>query len=121
APLIAGNDLRNMTNAAKQILTNEAVIAVDQDPAGKQGYKVRDNGDQEVWVKPLSDGSMAVLLLNRGPEQAFITVTAEKAGLPEADYYKETNLWSHQTKRTDDLVRASVASHGVAMFRIWPK
>jgi alpha-galactosidase len=121
APLIAGNDLRHMSDATKNILENKAVIAVDQDPAGKEGRKAVDNGNQEVWVKPLSDGSMAVLLLNRGPQRAFMTVTAEQAGLPKAGYYKEKNLWTGKTSRTDDLIRGSVASHGVVMFRVWPK
>jgi alpha-galactosidase len=121
APLIAGNDLRHMSPETKSILENKAIIAVDQDPKGVQGHKAVDNGDQEVLVKPLSDGSMAVLLFNRGSERTFMTATAKQAGLPKADYYKETNLWTHQSKRTDDLIRASVPSHGVAMFRVWPK
>ncbi|HKJ44878.1 MAG TPA: glycoside hydrolase family 27 protein [Balneolales bacterium] len=121
APLIAGNDLRHMSDATKSILENKDVIAVDQDPKGVQGHKVLDHGDQEVWVKPLADGSEAVLLLNRGSEGAFMTVTAEKAGLKKAVYYKMKDLWSKRTKRTDDLIRAYVRSHGVAMFRVWPE
>jgi alpha-galactosidase len=121
APLIAGNDLRDMSPETKSILENKAVIAVDQDPKGIEGHKVIDQGDQEVWVKPLHDGSMAVLLLNRGPKKAFMTATAEQVGLPKANYYKETNLWTHHSKRTDDLIRGQVPSHGVLMFRVWPK
>jgi alpha-galactosidase len=121
APLIAGNDLRHMSDATKQILENKAVIAVDQDSAGKEGHKAVDMGDQEVWVKPLSDGSMAVLLLNRGPARAFMTVTAEQAGLSKADYYKEKNLWTGKTTRTDDLIRGWVPSHGVLFYRVWPQ
>jgi alpha-galactosidase len=121
APLIAGTDLRHMSAATKRILENKAVIAVDQDPKGVEGHKVMDNGDQEVWVKSLSDGSEAVLLLNRGPQRTFMTAIAEQAGLPKANYYKETNLWTGRTKRTDDLIRAYVPSHGVVMYRIWPK
>ena len=126
APLIAGNDLRHMTEATRETLTNKAVTAVDQDPAGKEGYKIADKGDQEVWVKPMSDGSYAVLLLNRGQEPAFMTTTAEQVGLPKATSYKVVNLWDqgnpHQPKSytTDDLIRSPVASHGVAMFRVWP-
>jgi alpha-galactosidase len=121
APLIAGNDLRHMSAATKNILENKAVIAIDQDPKGVEGHKAVDDGSQEVWVKPLSDGSEAVLLLNRGPKRAFMTVTAEQAGLKKASYYKETNLWTHKSKRTDNLIRGYVPSHGVLMFRVWPK
>ncbi|HSF99750.1 MAG TPA: alpha-galactosidase, partial [Vicinamibacterales bacterium] len=66
APLMAGNDLRSMTPETRDILTNREVIAVDQDPLGRQGRKVRDDGDVEVWARELADGSRAVALLNRG-------------------------------------------------------
>lgn len=127
APLIAGNDLFHMTEDTRKILMNKEVIAVNQDPAGKQGYKVSDDGNQEVWVKPMSDGSYAVLLLNRGEERAFMTTTVEKVGLSKADSYKVVNLWEqgnrYQPKSysTNDLIRSSVSSHGVAMFRVWPE
>jgi alpha-galactosidase len=127
APLIAGNDLLHMTETTREILTNKDVIAVNQDPAGKQGYKVSDNGDEEVWVKPMSDGSFAVLLLNRGADRAFMTTTVEEVGLSKAASYKVVNLWDQGTRyrdksySTNDLIRSSVASHGVAMFRVWPE
>ncbi len=66
APLIAGNDLKNMTPEIKEILTNKEVIAVNQDPLGMQGRRVRKNGDADVWAKQLKDGSRAVVLFNRG-------------------------------------------------------
>lgn len=127
APLISGNDLFHMTEPTRDILTNKDVIAVNQDAAGKQGYKVADNGDQEVWVKPMSDGSFAVLLLNRGENRAFMTTTVEEVGLSKAASYKVDNLWDkgnryqEKTYSTNDLIRSSVASHGVAMFRVWPE
>ena len=127
APLIAGNDLFHMTEPTREILTNKEVIAVNQDPAGKQGYKVSDDGDQEVWVKPMSDGSFAVLLLNRGKDGAFMMTAVEQVGLQKAASYKVVNLWSQgnryqeKTYSTNDLIRSSVPSHGVAMFRVWPE
>ncbi|MDQ2863866.1 MAG: alpha-galactosidase, partial [Bacteroidota bacterium] len=111
----------------RDILTNKEVIAVSQDPAGKQGYKVADNGDQEVWVKPMSDGSFAVLLLNRGEDRAFMTATVEEVGLSKSASYKVVNLWNQgsrnqeKTYSTNDLIRSSVPSHGVAMFRVYPE
>lgn len=125
APLIAGNDLLHMTEATRDILTNKEVIAVNQDPAGKQGYKVSDNGVQEVWVKPISDGSFAVLLLNRSDDRAFMTTTVEEVGLQKEGSYKVVNLWDQgnryqaKTYSTNNLIPSSVASHGVAMFRVW--
>lgn len=65
APLIAGNDLRNMTKETIDILTNKEVIAIDQDELGIQGYKMLDFGDLEIWVKPLKNMELAVCFLNR--------------------------------------------------------
>lgn len=89
APLIAGNDLRTMDEVTREILTNKEVIAVNQDPLGIQCIKVRDDGDQEVYVKPLANGDYAVALLNRGESAAKIRVTAEEIGFsvkPESGY-----------------------------------
>jgi len=72
APLIAGNDVRNMSDEIREILTNTEVIAVDQDSLGIQGRKVRDDGDFEVWSKPLRDGSRAVVLLDLSSDDTEI-------------------------------------------------
>src|SRR5438876_3896534 len=66
APLIAGNDLRNMRPEIQNILTNKEVIAVDQDSLGREGERVGKDGSLEVWAKQLKDGSRAVVLFNRG-------------------------------------------------------
>jgi alpha-galactosidase len=121
APPIAGNDLRYMNNTTKNILTNKEVIAVDQDPAGIQGHKTIDNDDQEVWVKPLSDGSKALLFLNRGETPAFMTINVSAIGLHCSDQCKIRNLWQHKSYTSEGLIRAKVPGHGVAMFRVWPE
>lgn len=69
APLIMGNDLRNVPDDAKAILLNEEVIAVDQDPLGQMGLRVSPKGDTEVWARNLSNGDVAVALLNKGEGQ----------------------------------------------------
>ncbi len=66
APLIAGNDLRDMSPETAAVLTRREVIAVDQDPLGIQGFRHKKSGDLEVWVRPLADGHWAVAFLNRG-------------------------------------------------------
>jgi alpha-galactosidase len=119
APLIAGNDLRHMSNKTLSILTNKDVIAIDQDPAGKEGYKLKDQGDREIWVKALADGDWAVLLLNRGEESAFMTMKLKDIAIKKSESYLVRDLWSHkQEKRTDGLIRSDVPSHGVKMYRI---
>src|SRR5712691_3565878 len=66
APLIAGNDVRTLAAATRDILENREVLAVDQDSLGAQGTIVWERPPElQVWMKPLQDGSRAVVLLNR--------------------------------------------------------
>ena len=95
APLLAGNDIRSMTDSIKQILMNKEVIAIDQDKAGVQGAAARMDGDcslagrggqqtkipcQEVWKKPLAQG-VAVGLFNRGDATAKMTVNRARMAM----------------------------------------
>src|SRR5256885_4098802 len=77
APLIAGNDVRNMRAEIQEVLTNPEVIAVDQDPLGFQANLAGDIGNGlQVWYKPIAgSGARAVGLLNRGPASATMTVS----------------------------------------------
>jgi len=122
APLIAGNDIRSMRPAIKKILTNREVIAVNQDWGGKQGFKLRDDGDIEVWVKPMSDGSQAVVLFNRGgaDEPVSITVTPRELGLSAAKNFTARDLWRHTDHAVTKELRAIVPSHNAAMFLVRP-
>eukprot|EP00054_Salpingoeca_dolichothecata_P008738 m.49531 g.49531 ORF g.49531 m.49531 type:complete len:513 (+) comp17928_c0_seq1:21-1559(+) len=65
APLIMGNDLRNLTSSHVPILLNKDAIAVNQDAKGEQGLRLSAKGAQEVWARNLSDGSVAVGLFNK--------------------------------------------------------
>jgi alpha-galactosidase len=65
APLIAGNDLTQMDLVSKDILINQDMIDIDQDRLGKQGYKIKDYGEVEVYYKPLSNSDMAICFFNR--------------------------------------------------------
>jgi alpha-galactosidase len=121
APLIAGNDLRSMRPEIHHILTNKEVIAVNQDPLGSQGRRVRKDGDLEVWAKQLSDGSRAVILFNRGPSEQNMMVTWEEIGYPDHLTAAVRDLWQHQDlPRTTGKFGATVPSHGVVMVTIKP-
>jgi alpha-galactosidase len=121
APLIAGNDLRSMSNEIRDILTNEEVIAVDQDPAGIQGTRVVDNGDLEVWMKPLcrhEGPEKAVALLNRRSNSADISVSFDAIGISGSATVRD--LWAHQDLgQYSDSFSANVPSHGVVMVKIF--
>lgn len=118
APLLAGNDLRTMSGATKETLTNREVIAVDQDALGIQGRKVRDDGAEEVWAKPLSGGAIAVVLLNRGDAPVRIRFEWTELGWP-ARSVAVRDLWlKREMGSFRDGYSAEVAPHGAVMLRL---
>lgn len=120
APIILGNDIRTMSDQTHGILTNEEVIAVNQDPAGVQGSRVTDNGDLEVWMKPLCtlDGpEKAVVLLNRSGSSAEISVSLSNIGITGSATVRD--LWAHEDLGVfQNEFSAEVPSHGVVMLKI---
>ena len=117
APLLAGNDIRTMSDGTKSILLNKEVIAIDQDPAGKQASPVK-NGEWETWVKPLADGSVAVGVVNLGSSAAVAKVTAGDI-LPAKKVKVARDLWSHtEVKFTNGIYSSEVPSHGILMLRV---
>ena len=121
APLISGNDLREMRPEIHDILTNKEVIAVNQDPLGRQGERVWKNGDLEVWAKQLKDGSRAVLLLNRSSVQQEISAKWEDIGYPGQLGAAIRDLWQH--KELGKFTRkfsVPVVSHGVVVVTVKP-
>jgi alpha-galactosidase len=118
SPLLLGNDLRSVSAGTLGILRNADVIAVNQDWGGSQGRRVVDNGDTEVWAKPMSDGSVAVALFNRGSGTASASASTSVLGLGGSSTYQLKNLWTGATSSTTGAISASVPAHGVAMFRV---
>ena len=121
APMLAGNDLRSMTAETHDILTNKDVIAVDQDPLGIQGHRVKKDGNSEIWAKQMADGSRSVVLFNRGAAAASITVQWTDIGYPESLNASVRDLWVHEDLgKHQSKLTASVPSHGVVMVSIKP-
>jgi alpha-galactosidase len=134
APLLAGNDLRNMTAATKAILTNRAMIAVDQDPLGQQGYRVSPaqdhfrvtpSGDHqpaskqglEVFLKPLSGGDTVVCLLNRSEQEMKLDFAWKDYGIGGVHAIRD--LWKNQDAGTTaGPYRATIGRHQVIMLRL---
>ena len=117
APLLAGNDIRKMSDATKSILLNKEVIAVDQDPLGKQASPVK-NGNLETWVKPLKDGGVAVGVVNLDNAPGTATVKASDLGL-KGSVRSARDLWTHKEVKFDNgAYSASVPAHGVIMLRV---
>jgi alpha-galactosidase len=117
APLLAGNDLRNMTPETLAILTNREVIAVDQDKLGKQGQQAWKSGDQEIWTRPLSGGATAVAVFNRAKEEAKVTI--KWADLKIAKKKVVRDLWLHKDVSAEGPeYSVTVPGHGVVMLRV---
>jgi alpha-galactosidase len=115
APLLAGNDLSKMNPETAQILTNREVIAIDQDPLGKQGDRVSAVGPVEIWAKPLKGGAKAIGLFNRDDTALPITLRLSDvgftAGAKARDVWQAKDLGKLQAAYT-----ATVPRHGVALL-----
>lgn len=121
APLLVGNDVAHMSDETKSILENKDVIAIDQDPLGIQGHRVKRENGLEVWSKQLADGGRAVVLLNRSAAEAPIGVEWTDIGYPNHLSATVKDLWSGKT--TSDQrggYTAQVPSHAVVMIRVTP-
>ena len=120
APLMAGNDVRTLPVATRDMLTNKEVIAVDQDSMGVQGMLVQEPApDLQVWSKPLADGSRAVVLFNRSALQTVIAASWRAIGLRGSARVRD--LWTHTDVGVmTDRFSATVPAHGVVMVRVTP-
>jgi len=116
APLLAGNDLSTMTPETTAILTNHEIIAVDQDPAGVQGDRVKVEGGLEIWAKPLAGGAKAVGLFNLSDQPAYLEVKFSELGF--AGPVKARDLWEAKDLGALGAYKVQVPAHGVVMLRV---
>ena len=133
APLLLGCDLAQMDAFTLGLLTNNEVLAVNQDPLGKQATRVYDGVRYQVWAKELVDGSLAVGIFNIGkdsPTEAFnwtneeqkldITVGATQIGI--SGTHKVRDLWRQTDIGTfNEYFGAQVPEHGVVLLRLTPE
>jgi len=131
APLIAGNDIRNMSKETIEILTNKEVIAVNQDSLGIQGFKYSTEDSLETWFKPLSKDEWTVCFLNRSSETRTMDFVWEDYKIADEFSKREINfeevifnirdLWIKKNiGTTDKKFSAQVKSHDVLMLRLTP-
>ncbi len=119
APLLAGNDLPNMTPEVRAILMNRDVIAIDQDGLGQEGARVYSDGEVDVWTRHLSGGALAIAVLNAGSDR-YTThpfhLSLAKLGLHGPQ--KGKDLWTgKQVTLTDDMP-LELPSHDITLVRI---
>jgi alpha-galactosidase len=121
APLLAGNDLPHMSREVLKILTNGEVIALDQDPLGKQARHVYSEGEVAVWVKPLADGGHAIAIINAGQSRVAthpFHLNLAKLGMPQTpSKMTGKNLWTGQKVELYDGVPLEIPRHDILLVR----
>ncbi len=114
-PLLIGCDLENMDDFTLSLLTNDEVIAINQDPLGRQASRLVVDGKLEVWAKEMEDGSMAVGLFNRGIFPEKMTLDWQRLGLSGEqtvrDVWRQQDLGVYKKSFTTDL-----PAHGVRLI-----
>ncbi|MFF7251098.1 NPCBM/NEW2 domain-containing protein [Embleya sp. NPDC008237] len=121
APLLIGTDLRTASPETFGILANADVIAVDQDPLGKQGTVVANSGGLVVMVKELANGDRAVSLTNETWTTATVSTTTDALGIGNRGPYRLKDLWTKAVStNTTGTISASVPSHATVAYRITP-
>jgi alpha-galactosidase len=118
APLMAGNDLRTMSEDTRAILTNRDVIAIDQDALGREATRVFEKDGVEVWTRPLADGAVAVGIFNRNAEARPADFSWAQAGIPAVPAAVR-DLWRHEAvAAVAGGYSGNVPGHGVVMLRV---
>jgi alpha-galactosidase len=119
APLFAGNDLRNMSAETIAILTNEEIIAIDQDPLGITGHKVIDEWEFEVFEKKLANGAVAYCFFNRKRER--VSMTFDWDTIEVGDGYQIRDLWKFENiGTTAEPIELEIPGHGVVHVKLTP-
>ncbi|WP_394841883.1 NPCBM/NEW2 domain-containing protein [Pendulispora brunnea] len=118
APLLLGNDIRAIDAETLRIVGEREVIAIDQDPLGRPGDRLRTDGDREVWTRHLAGGDVAVALFNRGVVATEIRTDAQEIGLPAGTGYQVRDVWGKRDFRSNGGISALVEPHGVALYRV---
>lgn len=117
APLIAGNDIRNMDAATQTILKNANLIAINQDSLGLQATQVSFDGTRRVLAKRLSNGDVAVALFNQGNSTTTISTTAAAVGKSGTSFTLR-DAWTNATSTSTGTISASVPPHGTVVYRV---
>lgn len=131
APLIAGNDLRDMSPEVRDILTNKELIAIDQDPLGIQGFKYLVKDNWEIWAKPLDKGDLALCFLNRTLEPVKVDLDWKKYPVKDDEFhyyylfneneYKIRDLWlKKEIGTTAKPFSTQIGAHDVIVLRLSP-
>jgi alpha-galactosidase len=120
SPLLAGNNLTELTPEVTAILTNKEVLAIDQDPLGHQADRIFTEGPVEIWARPLADGSVALAVFNFGEDETFlrgITLHLKEAGAGNG--WLARDVWAAKDLgKIDDNYKFSLKRHASLLLRL---
>jgi alpha-galactosidase len=117
APLMIGCDISTMSEETKAILLNKDIIAVNQDPLGKQAFRVMRKDGLEAWKKPLSGGRIAIAFLNRNSSDETVAAALEELELDPKVKYQAYDVWKHETiKQPEGKLTANLKPHECQVF-----
>ncbi|MDP3973265.1 MAG: glycoside hydrolase family 27 protein [Candidatus Daviesbacteria bacterium] len=117
SPLIAGNDVRNMSQSTKDILLNGEVIAINQDRKGRPGTKISDTAGLQIWVKELENSrEKAILLFNSTSRSREVNFAWKEIGLPGPVVVRD--LWNRKDLgSSSDQLKATIEPKGVIFIK----
>ena len=119
SPLLIGCDLTTMDDFTKNLLMNDEVIAVSQDRLGKTAKRIRKWDAENVWVRPLADGSTAVALVNRYPFEREIKVSFDELGQGGECWVKD--LWTQKCEgKHSGFYVVTVPAHATKLIKMRP-
>jgi alpha-galactosidase len=121
APLMAGNDVRKMSKEIREILTDREVIAIDQDPLGKQGYRYMDHPGKQIWVKELTGGAWAVCFFNTSDAPLPLRIDWNHLSFLKGAF-RVRDIWQKKELGTTghSEFRATVGPHDVILLKMSP-
>ena len=123
SPLMIGCDIRNMSDATKTILTNREMIALNQDPEGRQPWFAVNENDHLVAVRPLAGGEYAIGFFNMSDDSARIYLSFWDIGLPTSSGYslRLRDLWQHEDVGTfKEGYGVKLEKHACAVYTAKP-
>ncbi len=117
SPLLIGCDMTKLDEFTLNLLTNDEVLEVNQDPLGRQAARIAKDGTLEIWTKDLEDGSKAVGLFNRGEDAASMTLKWTEVGVSGSQPVRD--LWRQQDLgKFAGQFQTSVPRHGVVLVKV---
>jgi alpha-galactosidase len=117
SPLLLGCDLENLDAFTLNLLTNDEVLDINQDPLGIQAHEIQGNESEKVYLKKLEDGDIALAFFNLSESDKSMEINWSELGLN--GNYKARDLWRQKDLKTNGKTwKGNVPLHGVVMLRL---